>query len=98
MVEANDGAQMLVHFRRIDRHLEGTTVNYLLEDHGRGDKVVYVSERRGSKWYRSILLAAERGRWHFRHPRRPEVHFPLRYSKPESARITVEDVLRGYQP
>ena len=98
MVEANDGKQMLVHVKNVDKELDGKTVLYLLEDLGHGDKNVYVNKKRGSKTYRSMLLTARDGDWTFYHPSKAGTEFRIRYSESASGQFKIEDVLAAYKP
>ncbi len=98
MVEANDGKEMLVHFRNLGKDLDGKTVLYLYEDLGRGTRNVYINKKRGSKTYRSYLLTARDGEWEFHHPTNFKIEFSIWYSEKESQKIKLEDVLNGYKP
>jgi hypothetical protein len=98
MVEANDGKDMLVHFKNLDKELEGKTLLYRLEDLGNGDKNVYLDKKRGSKTYRSTLVTAREGDWQFYHPIKTSTQFPIRYSEQASGKFKIDDVLSAYKP
>jgi hypothetical protein len=98
IVEVNDGKQVLVLMRRIGGPLDGKAVLYQLEDHGRGEKSVFVVKKRASKTYRSHLLSAREHQWEFFHPTNPKVQFGLRYSQSDSEALHFEDVLKAYNP
>ncbi len=98
MIEVNDGKEMLVHFKNIGKELEGKTVLYLYEDQGRGNKEVFLNKKRGSKWYRSVLLTASDNAWHFYHPLKPTVQFAITYSDKESEKYKAEDIINTYKP
>jgi hypothetical protein len=98
LVEANDGKQMLVHFKSVDG-LDGKTLLYDYEDLGDHGKTVFITKKRGSKTYRSILLTQSNGGgWSFTHPDKPGIHFDLAYSDEASKKIKVDDVLAAYKP
>lgn len=97
MVEISDGKEMLVHFRNLDKELDGKTLRYLL-DVDRDSRTVYINKKRGSKTYRSILLTERDGQWSFQHPTKPTTHFSLVYSESASAAIKVEEVVNAYHP
>jgi hypothetical protein len=97
MVQINDGKEMLVYFRNLDKELDGKTLRYLL-DVNRSSTTVYIDKKRGSKTYRSILLTASDGQWDFYHPTKPNTHFALVYSESASAAIKVEEVVSAYRP
>jgi hypothetical protein len=98
MLEVNDGKEMLVHLRNIDKASEGKTLLYLFEDQGRGRKHVYVNKKRGSKWYESTILTAVDNRWSFYHPTKPGTHFSLSYSESESETFRADDIIKTYKP
>jgi len=98
MIEVNDGKEMLVHFKNIGKELEGQTRLYLFEDHGRGDKQVFLNKKRGSKWYQSLILSARENRWSFYHPEKPGTHFSISYSEKDSEKFKVEDIISSYKP
>jgi hypothetical protein len=98
MIEANDGKDMLVHFKDLDKELDGKTVLYHIEDLGHGDKNVYVDKKRGSKTYRSMLLTAREGDWQFYHPIKTSTQFSIRYSETASGKFKIDDVLSAYKP
>jgi hypothetical protein len=98
MVEANDGKEMLVHFKNVSKELDGKTVLCLFEDLGNGNKNVYVNKKQGSKTYRSNLLSARDGGWEFYHPGKPNITFSIYYSEAASGKFKIEDVLNAYKP
>jgi hypothetical protein len=98
MVEANDGKEMLVHFRNLGKDLDGKTLLYLHEDLGRGNKSVYINKKRGSKTYRSYLLTSRDGGWNFHHPTNFKIEFAISYSEEATQKFKLEDVLNGYKP
>jgi hypothetical protein len=97
MVEISDGKEMLVHFRNLDKDLDGKTLRYQLESHG-SSKTVFIPKKRGSKTYRSIMLTALDNQWDFYHPVKLGTHFAIRYSESASATIKVDDVVNAYRP
>jgi hypothetical protein len=98
MIEANDGKEMLVHFKNISKELDGKTLLYQLEDLGSGNKNVYVNKKQGSKTVRSNLLSARDGSWEFYHPGKPNITFSIYYSEDASGKFKMEDVLSAYKP
>jgi hypothetical protein len=98
MVEANDGKDMLVHFKSLGQELDGKTVLYRIEDLGHGDKNVYVEKKRGSKTVRSNLLSCRDGGWEFYYPGKADVQFQIYYSRHASEQFKLEDVLNAYKP
>lgn len=98
MVEANDGKQMLVHFKNLDGELDGKTLLYDFEDHGDHGKTVFITKKRGSKTYRSIMLTELDGQWDFYHPTKPTKHFSLKYSEDASGKLKIDDVVNAYKP
>ncbi|TMQ27424.1 MAG: hypothetical protein E6J90_02655 [Deltaproteobacteria bacterium] len=98
MVEADEGKQMFVHFKNINKDLDGKTVLYLLEDLGRGNKNVYVNKKRGSKTYRSVMLTCRDGDWEFYPPGKANSELAIYYSEKASKEFKVEDVLNAYKP
>lgn len=98
MVEVSDGAEMLVHLRKIGGDLEGKTLRYLLEDRGDGNKDVYLNKKRGSKTYRSSILTARNSQWDFYHPTNGKIRFSLSYSEEASEKVKLDEVLAAYQP
>lgn len=97
LVEADDGKQMYVHVKNISKELDGKTVLYLLEDHGNGNKNVYVNKKRGSKTYRSNLLSCRDGSWEY-YPPGKNTTLAIRYSEAASKEFKIEDVLSAYKP
>ena len=97
LVEANNSKQMLVYFRNVDG-LDGKTLLYDYEDLGEHGKNVFIDKKRGSKTYRSTMLAQRDGGWEFYHPDKPSVHFDLAYSEDTTTKIKVDDVLAAYKP
>lgn len=97
MVEVNDSKEMLVHFKNVGGGLDGKTLRYLLEDRG-ADKTVYLNQKRGSKWHRSIILNSRDRRWEFYHPTKSNVQFGIAYSETTSEKFKLEDVIKAYKP
>ena len=98
LVPANNDKQMLVYFKSLDGDLEGKTLLYELEDRGDRGKTVYITKKRGSKTYRSVLLDGGDGRWDFFHPTNFKVHFSIAYSEAASEKIKLDEVMKAYQP
>jgi hypothetical protein len=99
LVAANDGKQMLVHFKNVGSAVDGTTVLYSYEDLGDDKKTVFTTKKRGSKTYRSIMLTSDgEGRWNFTDPAKTSTHFTIRYSEEASRGITIDEVLAAYRP
>ncbi len=98
MLEISDGKEMLVHFRNLDNELDGKTLRYLIADMGGGDKEVYVTKKRGSKTYRSILLTLRGRYWTFYHPSKHDVSFELSYSEDQSGKIKADDIIKALGP
>lgn len=98
MVEVNDGAEMLVHLRKIGGDLEGKTLLYLLEDRGEGNKDVFLNKKRGSKTYRSHILTARNNQWDFYHPTNGKIQFSISYSEEASEKVKIDEVLAAYKP
>lgn len=98
MLEISDGKEMLVHFRNVDNELDGKTLRYLIADMGGGDKEVYVTKKRGSKTYRSIMLILRDHYWTFHHPSKHDVSFELSYSEDQSGKIKADDIIKALGP
>jgi hypothetical protein len=98
MVEANDGKQVLVYFKNLGGELEGKTLLYDLEDLGHGDKNVFITKKRGSKTYRSVMLSARDNDWTFYHPTKPGTELRIGYSEKASGELKLDDVVKAYRP
>ena len=98
MVAANDGKQMLVHFRNLGGDLEAKTLLYDVDDQGGGNMEVYITKKRGSKTYRSIMLTERDRSWSFFHPTDFKIHFDITYSEALSDKYKVDDVVNAYKP
>ncbi len=98
MVEVNDSKQMLVYFNKIGGGIDGKSYLYEFEDHGKGNKDVFLNKKRGSKWYQSFVLSARENQWHFYHPTKSGTDFDLTYSEKDSENTKLDDVLAAYKP
>ncbi len=98
MVPVNDDHEMLVHLRNLGGDLEGKTLLYEVDDMGHNSKDIYVTKKRGSKTYRSILLTERDGDWHFYHPTNFKVEFEIVYSEAASEKYKLDDVMNAYKP
>ncbi len=98
LVPVNDSKDVLVYFRKISG-LDGTTLLYTNEDLGEDRRQIYVTKKRGSKTYRSIMLTDySPGRWLFINPVKTSEHFKIRYSESTTQSIKPDEVINAYKP
>ncbi len=97
MLEINEGKEILVYLKNLGGELEGKTLRYSYEDLGHGTKNAYLDHKRGSKPYRTVLLAARDNRWTFFQPK-SSTEFELTYSETASDKFRVDDIVKAIHP
>ena len=98
MVEVNASKEMLVHFKDIGGEIEDKTYLYLIDDKGNGKKDVYFNKKRGSKTVVFAVLVLRNDQWAFYNPTKPGSTFNIKYSKVDTEKTKIEDILKNYKP
>jgi len=97
MVEVNDSKEMLVHFQSLGGELEGKSILYKIDDKGSSGKDVFFEKKKGSKTVRFVVLAQRSESWGFYNPTKNQ-EFLIGYSKKDSEKLKLEDILKAYKP
>ena len=98
LVEVEKSTKILVHYQDIGGGMERQTRLYNLEDLGNGDRAATYQTKRGSKMIAHYVLQFKRGHWTFFHPEKENTEFKIEYSKQESEKLKLEDVLTAFKP
>jgi hypothetical protein len=99
IVDVNDSKEAAVYFRGVGGELEGKTHTYLIEQGNRGERSLYYNKKiRGTKYAPWYVLRYTGKEWRFTNPAQPGVEMKLKFSKEDTKKMKIEEVLNAYQP